>query len=205
VDDSTKIDLANATEMSQTVAELFAPFKVGLVHGRMTTIEKDSIMSEFKSGRINILVSTSIIEVGIDNQNATIVVIEHPERFGLSQLHQIRGRVGRGAHQSYCFLIPGKNTSEEALIRLKVIEKLHDGMEIAIKDLEIRGPGEIFSERQSGFPGLYMTNLIRDTKIIEAARTSAAAYVASLDDEHKVQIAELAKRMLFGKEAFSQA
>jgi ATP-dependent DNA helicase RecG len=139
----------------------------------MKGAEKESVMASFKLGEINILVSTTVIEVGVDVPNATVMVIEHPERFGLAQLHQLRGRVGRGGYQSYCILMGPRMFAVEARERLMVFIKTNDGFKIAEEDLRLRGPGEFFGTRQSGLPDLRAANLIRDADLLEKARSEA--------------------------------
>jgi ATP-dependent DNA helicase RecG len=139
----------------------------------MKSEQKDRVMADFKAGRIQVLVATTVIEVGIDVANATVMLIEHADRFGLAQLHQLRGRVGRGAHQSYCFLMGPHRLSEEARRRLEALVKSHDGFVIAEEDLRIRGPGEFFGTRQWGPSDLRVANLIRDAKILDEAREEA--------------------------------
>ncbi len=178
VEESENLDLKAATEMSEHLArDIFPQYHVGLVHGRMKGEEKDRQMTAFKQHELDILVSTTVLEVGIDVANATVMLIEHAERFGLSQLHQLRGRVGRGAKQSYCLLMANYPMSNDARRRLDAMVETTDGFVIAERDLEIRGPGEFFGTRQSGLPDLHVANLIRDIKILEAAREEAFAIV----------------------------
>jgi ATP-dependent DNA helicase RecG len=151
--------------------EIFPSLKLGLLHGRMSSTEKDDAMSSFRSGELDILVSTPVVEVGVDIPNATVMLIESADRFGLSQLHQFRGRVGRGKEQSYCMLL-AENPSEIARNRLEVIESVHDGFQLAEEDLKMRGPGEFFGTRQSGIPDLRMAK-ISDTALLEIARREA--------------------------------
>ena len=146
---------------------------IGLVHGKMRPAEKNEIMTEFKQGKIHILVSTSVIEVGIDVPNSTVMVIENAERFGLSQLHQFRGRVGRGPYQSYCFLVTGSDDSEDTVRRMKIMTETNDGFRIAEEDLKLRGPGEILGVRQSGMPELKIADFLRDEKLLKVAREDA--------------------------------
>ncbi len=174
IEESEKLDLKAATEMMEHFKkDIFPHLKIGLLHGRMKSDEKEDIMKKFKEKEIDILVSTTIIEVGVDVPNASVMVVEHSERFGLSQLHQLRGRVGRGEYQSYCILIAYYPISEEAKMRLKVMRESTDGFYIAEKDLEIRGPGEFFGTKQSGLPELKIANIIRDYKLLESARSEA--------------------------------
>lgn len=174
IEESEKLDLRDATKMAEHLQkDIFPYFKVGLLHGRMRSDEKEAIMLDFKEMKIQILVATTVIEVGIDIPNASIMIIEHAERFGLSQLHQLRGRIGRGKYPSKCILLAQYRSSEEAKVRLKVMEKTNDGFKIAEEDLALRGPGDFFGIRQSGLPDFRVANLIRDTQILIEARKEA--------------------------------
>lgn len=174
VEETEKSDLKAATEMAKHLGEdIFPNFRIGLLHGRMSSEEKDRVMSEFQSGEIPILVSTTVIEVGIDVPNATCMVVEHPERFGLSQLHQLRGRIGRGDKKSLCLLMAAGKKTDLANRRLKTMEETQDGFRIAEEDLKIRGPGEFLGTRQSGIPDLKFANLVRDVPILAEAREAA--------------------------------
>ena len=174
VEETEKSDLKAATEMAAHMQkDIFPHWKIGLLHGRMKGQEKESVMTSFKAGEIQILVSTTVIEVGVDVPNATVMVIEHPERFGLAQLHQLRGRVGRGGHQSYCILMGPRMFAEEARERLTAFSRTNDGFKIAEEDLRLRGPGEFFGTRQSGLPDLRAANIIRDADLVEQARSEA--------------------------------
>jgi ATP-dependent DNA helicase RecG len=176
VEESEKVDLQAAiTGAERLQREVFSQWTVGLVHGRMRPEAKDRIMSAFKEGKVQVLVATTVIEVGIDVANASVMVVEHADRFGLAQLHQLRGRVGRGMHQSFCLLMAPNRPTEEARRRLEALAKSHDGFVIAEEDLAIRGPGEFFGTRQWGPNDLRVANLIRDAKILEEAREEASA------------------------------
>ena len=170
VEESEKQDLLAAASLYEELkTRVFPTLSVGLIHGRLKPAEKDMVMQMFKQGKIQILVSTSVIEVGVDVPNASIMVIEQAERFGLSQLHQLRGRVGRGHKQSYCFLIADPR-NEEAIRRLQAMEKTNDGFELAEEDLRIRGPGEFWGVRQHGLDGLKVANLSKDKKLVELSQ-----------------------------------
>jgi ATP-dependent DNA helicase RecG len=178
VAESEKFDLRDATRRYEYLRDqVITKFSVGLLHGRMKPEEKEKVMRGFVSGEIQILVSTTVIEVGVDVPNASVMVIEHSERFGLSQLHQLRGRVGRGAEQSYCVLLASDKQTEVARERLGIMEETNDGFKIAEKDLEIRGPGEVMGTRQAGLPEFRIANLVRDLEILQAARKEAEHYV----------------------------
>ncbi|MCX5677520.1 MAG: ATP-dependent DNA helicase RecG [Candidatus Omnitrophica bacterium] len=182
-----KNKVQNVTETFDRLKnEVFAGYEIGLLHGRMIPKEKEKVMKDFKKGKIKVLVSTVVIEVGIDVPNATVMLIENAERFGLSQLHQLRGRVGRGEHESYCILLADPKT-DEASGRLKAIEGTLDGFQIAEADLEIRGPGEFFGTRQHGLPEIRFGNILKDFGIMELARKEAFDLVKkdpALKEEH---------------------
>ncbi len=173
VEESEKIELKNAMAEYQKLKKMFPKFRFGLLHGRMKPDEKDAVMREFRDGRTDILVATTVIEVGVDVPNANIMIIEHSERFGLSQLHQLRGRVGRGEHKSYCVLMLGYAMSDVSKLRAEIMESTEDGFKISEKDLEIRGPGEFLGRRQSGLPGFKIANLVRDQKVLQRSKQAA--------------------------------
>ncbi len=179
VAESEKSDLKSATEMAEHLqTEVFPAFTVGLLHGRMKADEKAQVMQAFLSGRTHLLVSTTVIEVGVDVPNATVMVIEHAERFGLSQLHQLRGRVGRGTHASTCVLLYQSPWTDEARQRLQAMHETDDGFVIAERDLELRGPGDFFGTRQSGVPALRTGDLVRDRDLMERAHAEARQVIA---------------------------
>jgi len=178
IEESAKMDLKAATIMYEDLrTRIFPKYTVGLLHGKMKAAEKEEIMREFVAGRLDILVSTTVIEVGVDVSNASLMVIEHAERFGLSQLHQLRGRVGRGAEQSYCVLMTGFKKTAVAKERLGIMEATSDGFKIAEKDLDLRGQGEILGTRQSGIQNFRIGNIVRDLDILIAARKEAEYYL----------------------------
>ncbi len=174
VEESETLDLLNAKEMAEHLQkEVFPDYAVGLLHGRLKGADKEAVMNRFKRGEVRVLVSTTVVEVGVDVPNATVMVIEHAERFGLSQLHQLRGRVGRGERESMCFLVARLGRDSDAGQRLRVMEETTDGFRIAEEDLKIRGPGEFLGTRQSGLPELRTANIVRDIAILTAAREEA--------------------------------
>src|SRR5687767_11589379 len=178
IEESEKVDLKAATEMADTLAQdVFPEFHVALLHGKMKQDAKDRVMRAFAAGEIHVLVSTTVIEVGIDVSNASVMLIEHAERFGLSQLHQLRGRVGRGAHQSHCVLLYQYPISKQGKARLQALAVTTDGFEIAERDLQLRGPGDFFGTRQSGLPTLRTGDLLRDHSLMEQARDEAARFL----------------------------
>jgi ATP-dependent DNA helicase RecG len=179
VEDSEKVDLRAATAMADHLrAEVFPDFAVALLHGRLKQDEKDRVMAAFARGDVHVLVATTVVEVGVDVPNATVMVIEHAERFGLSQLHQLRGRVGRGTAASTCVLLYQFPISEAGRARLDALVATSDGFAIAEADLQLRGPGDFFGTRQSGLPTLRVGDLVRDQAVMEAARQAAVAWFA---------------------------
>lgn len=193
VEESEKMDLKNATQRYEYLRDkVFPKLSVGLVHGKMKAAAKEEVMRRFVAGEIQILVSTTVIEVGVDVPNASVMIVEHAERFGLSQLHQLRGRVGRGAEKSYCVLLTSDKQTAIAVERLGIMAKTNDGFVIAEKDLELRGPGELLGTRQSGLPEFRVANIVRDQQILEAARKEADFYLAK---EKSLETVKLLQRV----------
>jgi ATP-dependent DNA helicase RecG len=173
-----KPSLKSATEMYESLrATHLSGLKLGLLHGRLGSDDKEVIMRRFQRGEIDVLIATTVIEVGVDVPNASVMVIEHAERFGLSQLHQLRGRVGRGAAKSYCILMTGGRISPAAEERLAAMVRTQNGFELAELDLQLRGPGEFFGTRQAGLPDFRVANLLRDRALLELAKEEAARFV----------------------------
>ena len=184
IEESEESELKAALKMYRELGKrIFPDLHIGLLHGRLSADEKEDVMRRFQKGELDILVSTTVIEVGVDVANATVMVVEHAERFGLSQLHQLRGRIGRGAAKSYCILMTGGKISEDGERRLDAMVRTTDGFQIAELDLELRGPGEFFGTRQAGMPGFQVANLIRDRQLLEAAKREAAAVLAGPNEE----------------------
>jgi ATP-dependent DNA helicase RecG len=178
IEESEKVDLRAATETYEHLArKVFPDLQVDLLHGRMNSEEKVAVMQRFSSGQAHILVTTTVVEVGVDVANASVMMIEHAERFGLAQLHQLRGRIGRGSAKSYALLVSAGRITEDARQRLECMVDTTDGFKIAEKDLQLRGPGEFFGTRQSGLPSLRVANLLRDASILETARREAVLFV----------------------------
>jgi ATP-dependent DNA helicase RecG len=178
IEENEETELKAAIKMYDEIRKKVLPdIKIGLLHGRMSADEKDLVMKNFKDGAIDILVSTTVIEVGVDVPNATVMVIEHAERFGLSQLHQLRGRIGRGAAKSYCVLMTGPKVSDEGEQRLNKMCETNDGFQIAEMDLQLRGPGEFFGTKQAGMPGFRVANLLRDRDLLELAKKEACSFL----------------------------
>ena len=189
IEESETLSAKAATiEAEKLQKEVFPQFKIGLLHGKLKNDEKEQVMSDFKNKKYDILVSTTVVEVGVDVPNATVMLIENAERFGLSQLHQLRGRVGRNSLQSYCILQTASK-SQETRERLKIMTETNDGFVIAEKDLQLRGPGEFLGTRQSGLPDLIISDIVRDAKILEIARNEAIDFVKShkIDDYPKLK------------------
>ena len=184
IEENEERELKAAQQMHRQLREkIFPNLHVGLLHGRLDADEKEHVMREFQQGKIEILVATTVIEVGVDVPNATVMVIEHADRFGLAQLHQLRGRIGRGAAKSYCVLMRGAKVSEEGERRLDAMVRSNDGFQIAELDLELRGPGEFFGTKQAGIPSFRVANIIRDRELLEAAKREAAFVIAGPNSE----------------------
>jgi ATP-dependent DNA helicase RecG len=178
IEESEKLDLKPAVRMYEHLATtVFPEFRLGLLHGRLKSEEKERVMQQFKQGDLQILVSTTVIEVGVDVPNATVMLIEHAERFGLAQLHQLRGRIGRGAGKSFCLLLADDRRTEVADERLRTLAETTDGFRIAEMDLKLRGPGEFFGTRQWGIPAFRIANLLRDQEILEWAKKQATDFI----------------------------
>jgi ATP-dependent DNA helicase RecG len=184
IEENEERELKAAIKMYKELSQkVFPDLRVGLLHGRLESGLKDQVMRLFQAGQLDILVSTTVIEVGVDVANATVMVIEHAERFGLAQLHQLRGRIGRGAAKSYCVLMTGGKVSDDGERRLDAMVRTTDGFQIAELDLELRGPGEFFGTRQAGMPSFQVANLIRDRQLLEAAKLEAATVLAGPNAE----------------------
>ncbi len=184
IEENEETALKAATKMFQELSKkTFSDLRVGLLHGRLEPDQKEDVMRQFQKGEMDVLVSTTVIEVGVDVANATVMVVEHAERFGLSQLHQLRGRIGRGGAKSFCVLMTGGKISEDGERRLDAMVRTTDGFQIAELDLELRGPGEFFGTRQAGMPNFQVANLIRDRQLLEAAKREAAAVLAGPSEE----------------------
>jgi ATP-dependent DNA helicase RecG len=201
VEESEKLDLKSAIEGFETLCRVFSEFKVGLLHGKMHTKDKQEIMDAFKVGEIDILVSTTVIEVGVDVPNASMMIVQHADRFGLSQLHQLRGRVGRGGQQAICYLI-SDNKGEVAKQRLKAMTDTTDGFKIAEIDLMIRGPGDVLGTKQSGLPNFNISDLIKDEKILILARKIASELLKEDPDLQFEKNSCLARQLSENKELY---
>jgi ATP-dependent DNA helicase RecG len=200
VEDSEKLQAASATAEHERLSGVFPDLRVGLIHGQMRSGEKEAVMGSMRAGTIDVLVATTVIEVGIDIANATVMVIEDADRFGLSQLHQLRGRVGRGGHPSHCILIAAPTTPEGAA-RLEAMASTTDGFRLAEEDLRIRGQGTVFGARQAGMADLRIADILRDVEILVEARREAFALVAADPElrEHR-DLAEETDALLGGSE-----
>jgi ATP-dependent DNA helicase RecG len=176
VEDSGAKELKAVVTEFENLQKIFAPFRVGLLHGRLKSAEKEAVMVEFRANKIHVLLSTSLIEVGVDVPNATVMLIENAEHFGLAQLHQLRGRIGRGAHESFCILISDAK-NPVARERLKILEETNDGFKIAEADLKLRGPGELLGQQQSGVPKFRFGDLVEDWELVRQSRELARQIV----------------------------
>jgi ATP-dependent DNA helicase RecG len=186
IEESEKVDLKSATEGFKKLSETFKDWRVALLHGRLKSEEKEATMKAFAAGDINVLVSTTVIEVGVDVPNASIMLVEHAERFGLAQLHQLRGRVGRGASQSFCLLKTSFRLSDVARQRLHAMVSTTDGFRLAEVDLQLRGPGEMAGTRQSGMPEFRIANLLIDSELLSLAQKEAQRWVDRSDEREKL-------------------
>src|SRR4030095_4578510 len=192
--EESKLELKAAMEEYEHLSmRVFPKLKVGLLHGRLASEEKDAVMQSFRRNEIQILVATTVIEVGLDVPNATVMVIEHAERFGLSQLHQLRGRIGRGAQKSHCVLVAPVRLTDDARARLETMVRTSNGFEIAETDLQLRGPGEFFGTRQSGEMGFHVANPLRDREFLESARKEAFALAD--DEQRKGELREMLRAL----------
>ncbi|MBL3612202.1 DNA helicase RecG, partial [Bacillus sp. RHFS18] len=190
IEESDKLDVQNAIDVYNMLSDVYrGKWNVGLMHGKLHSDEKDQVMREFSANQCQVLVSTTVVEVGVNVPNATIMVIYDADRFGLSQLHQLRGRVGRGDHQSFCILMadPKSETGKE---RMRIMSETNDGFELSEKDLELRGPGDFFGKKQSGMPEFKVADMVHDYRALETARQDAANLVSSeafwKDDEYRM-------------------
>ncbi len=204
IEENEERELKAAEQMHRQLREkIFPDLHVGLLHGRLDAGEKEHVMREFQQGKIEILVATTVIEVGVDVPNATVMVIEHADRFGLAQLHQLRGRIGRSAAKSYCVLMRGGKVSEEGERRLDAMVRSNDGFQIAELDLELRGPGEFFGTKQAGIPSFRVANIIRDRQLLEAAKREAAFVIAGPNAEVSQEEIDRALREMRSRWALS--
>ena len=201
IEENEELELTAAKETFEEIKSALPGVTVGLVHGELPQQEKDAVMQAFKAGEISLLVATTVIEVGVDVPTASTMVIEHAERFGLAQLHQLRGRIGRGSLKSWCILLYGEPLSENGRARLQVIRNTTDGFEIARKDLELRGPGEFLGARQSGVPMLRFASLEEDGELLDMARELGDEWLKN-DPETALRHA---KRWFAGREGFLEA
>jgi ATP-dependent DNA helicase RecG len=204
IEENEERELKAAQQMHRQLREkIFPNLHVGLLHGRLDADEKERVMREFQQGKIEVLVATTVIEVGVDVPNATVMVIEHADRFGLAQLHQLRGRIGRGAAKSYCVLMRGGKVSEEGERRLDAMVRSNDGFQIAELDLELRGPGEFFGTKQAGIPSFRVANIIRDRELLEAAKREAAFVISGPNSEISKEEIDRALREMRSRWALS--
>jgi ATP-dependent DNA helicase RecG len=192
--EESKLELKAAMEEYERLSrEVFPKLKLGLLHGRLSSEEKEEAMQRFRKNEAQILVATTVVEVGVDVPNATVMVIEHAERFGLAQLHQLRGRIGRGAQKSHCILVAPFRMTDEARARLETMVRTSNGFEIAETDLLLRGPGEFFGTRQSGDLGFHIANPLRDRELLELARREA--FTLAADSAHHETMQRLLRQL----------
>lgn len=202
IEEGKSDELRDATSMHAFLSSRWPEFRVDLLTGRMSSGEKEAVMESFNAGKVDLLVATTVIEVGVDIPNATVMVVENAERFGLAQLHQLRGRVGRGEKPAACFLLPGKGASPEALERLEILVRSDDGFLVSEEDLKTRGPGEFLGTRQSGLPTFRIANLVRDESLLIEARKRASAFLEPQTGEHVHHIWEWTTLMNFIRNRF---
>jgi ATP-dependent DNA helicase RecG len=184
IEENETTELKAALKMyKEMTSRIFPDLRIGLLHGKLEAGLKETVMRMFQKGELHVLVSTTVIEVGVDVPNAAVMVVEHAERFGLAQLHQLRGRIGRGAAKSYCILMTGGKVSEDGERRLDAMVRTNDGFQLAELDLELRGPGEFFGTRQAGMPSFRVASLIRDRDLLELAKREAAAVLSGPNGE----------------------
>jgi ATP-dependent DNA helicase RecG len=196
IEESEKVDLKSATEGFRKLSEAFKGRRVALLHGRLKSAEKEQTMASFAAGHVDILVCTTVVEVGVDVANATVMLIEHAERFGLAQLHQLRGRVGRGAHQSLCILMTSNRLNDVAHQRIQAMVATTDGFRLAEVDLQIRGPGEMAGTKQSGIPEFRVANLMTDGELLSLAQKEAQRWIDRAGEREKL-IGALSSRTTF--------
>jgi ATP-dependent DNA helicase RecG len=191
IEESEKLDVQNAIDVHASLMTYFeGRYQIGLMHGRLNADEKDAVMKAFSQNELQVLVSTTVVEVGVNVPNATLMVIYDAERFGLAQLHQLRGRVGRGSEQSYCILLANPKT-EIGKERMQIMTETNDGFVLSEKDLELRGPGDFFGRKQSGVPEFKLADMVHDYRTLETARNDAAAMIQSEDFWHSPSYADL--------------
>ena len=204
--DGLPVKLKSAQEHAAELAALFPDLNVACIHGRMKAKDKDAVMSDMVAGKINVLVATTVIEVGVDVPNAALIIIENAERFGLSQLHQLRGRVGRGSHKSYCVLV-SDNDSEEVRARLSIMKKTNDGFKISEEDLRLRGPGDFFGSRQHGLPEMHVADLGADIGVMQKAQNEARLLLAQDPElsapEHSTLRRSVERMLLANSDSFN--
>ena len=198
IEESETLECEAAEATAQNLVKLLGNINIGLIHGRMKSEEKKEIMSDFKKGKVQLLVATTVIEVGVDVPNASLMIIENAERLGLAQLHQLRGRVGRGSSQSHCIFLYQSPISRDSKLRLKVLRDSYDGFHIAEKDLELRGPGQVLGTNQAGSLSFKIANLQRDAFLLEDVKTSSEILMKN----HQGTVDSLIKRWLSDKEEY---